>query len=240
MEKVVRYARFNTGTLDGGIEFKSWLTVCPFPECSHEIRIADETNKAGFFERVQDIRCEHARYTFDDGAIEFAKGSNMRNEIQKNKTGITLKTEYNQGFVAELKESIPPSERKWDSYHKVWGVSAEYADKATEIYNRYFGDTDAQIEKEIEQIKANQAAILEMEEHINEAIAALDDAISRYSFQSKSSIKGRMCRDMALLRHALNNARVPVDELVELQVRGMAAAIRLLRENSINQLTSRN
>jgi len=163
----------------------------------------------------------------------------MSARIEKTNMGIVLKTPFNREFVDDLKAQIPSSERRWDSYHKAWGVSAAYAEKAIELFECYFGDEDARINEEIEQIKKNQAVIIAQEDKINEAIIALDDSISHYSFQSSSSIKGRMCRDRALLAHSIDNASIPVEKLTELQVCGLAAAVRLIRDKSIWQMTSR-
>lgn len=161
---------------------------------------------------------------------------------------IALQTPYNRDFVGELKSKI--ADRQWDRDNKMWLVVNDEADKAIEIAARYFEVIDgrgkgseaveeAQIEAEIGQIKANQVWIIEHDDYIRDVIGALNIAISQYSFRSKSSIKGRMCRDAALLSHSLNNARMPVEQLTELHVRGLAAARRLLK-CSIAQLTSRN
>lgn len=150
---------------------------------------------------------------------------------------VALQTPYNQDFVSDLKSEI--ADRQWDRNNKVWLVANDEADKAIEITKRYFevidgcGKSDedmedAQIEAEIVQIKANQAAILEQEDYIEEIVGKLDTAIARYSFRSKSHIKGAMARDRALLEHSLSNARLPVEQLTELHVRGMAAALRLI------------
>ena len=161
---------------------------------------------------------------------------------------IALQTPYDHDFVDKLKSEI--SNRQWDRDNRVWLVAEDEADKALEIVARYFEVVDgrdkgedeieeAQLEAEIAQIKANQAWILEHEDHIIKAMNALDAQIKGYSFRSKSSIKGRMCRDAALLGHSLNNAKMPIEQLTELHVRGLAAARRLLEECSIAQLTSR-
>jgi len=169
--------------------------------------------------------------------------------INKKDDMIALQTPYDRDFVDALKSGI--SDRRWDRDNKVWLVAEAEADKAIEIVARYFEvidgrdkDTDeveeAQLEAEIAQIQANQAWIIEHEDHIIKAMNALDTQISGYSFRSKSAIKGRMCRDAALLGHSLNNAKMPIEQLTELHVRGLAAARRLLEECSIAQLTSRN
>jgi hypothetical protein len=155
----------------------------------------------------------------------------QRNEM------IALQTPYDRDFVDALKNGI--SDRRWDRDNKLWLVAESEADKALEIAARYFEVVDgrgksadeveeAQIEAEIAQIKANQAAILEREDYIEEVIGKLDAAIDHYSFRSKSSIKGAMVRDRALLEHSLNNARLSVERLTELHVKGMAAALRLI------------
>lgn len=169
--------------------------------------------------------------------------------ISKKENEIALQTPYDRDFVDKLKSEI--TSRRWDRDNKIWLVSEAEADKAIEIAARYFEIVEgrgknademeeAQIEAEIAQIEANQVWIIENEAHIEEAIDALDAQIGHYSFNSKSAIKGRMCRDRALLSHSLSNARIPVEQLAELQVRGLAAARRLLEKHNIAQLTSRN
>lgn len=159
--------------------------------------------------------------------------------ISKQSEMVALQTPYDRGFVDALKSEI--SNRRWDRDNKVWLIAENEAEKAIEIAARYFEVIDghdksademeeAQIEAEIAQIKANQAAILESENYIEGIIEKLDAAIDRYSFRSKSSVKGAMARDRALLEHSLNNARLPVERLTELHVRGMAAALRLIEE----------
>lgn len=160
--------------------------------------------------------------------------------IVKQNEMIALRTPYDRDFVDALKSEIHYTDRKWDRDDKVWLVSESEADKAIEIMARYFEVVDgrgksadeveeAQIEAEIAQIKANQAAILEQQEYIEATIGKLDVAIDRYSFRSKSYVKGAMARDRALLEHSLSNARLPVERLTELHVRGMAAALRLIK-----------
>jgi hypothetical protein len=160
--------------------------------------------------------------------------------ISKQDRMIAFQTPYNRDFVDELKNKIHYTERQWDRDNKVWLVTEAEADKALEITARYFEVVDgrgksadeveeAQIEAEIAQIKANQAAILEQQEYIEEIIDRLDTAIDRYSFRSKSAIKGAMARDRALLQHSLDNTKLPLERLTELHIRGMAAALRLIK-----------
>ena len=160
---------------------------------------------------------------------------------------VALQTPYHPQFVADLKAEIAYKDRQWDRDAKVWLVADAEASKAIKIARRYFdiqdcrgkGEAEAEeaaLEAEVTKIEADQQYILNSEAKINEWLGALDGAIGRYSFSSKSSVKGRMCRDRALLAHSLRNARVPVEQLVELQVRGLAAAVRLLKTSTIRQL----
>ena len=164
---------------------------------------------------------------------------------------VALQTPYHPQFVADLKAEIAYKDRQWDRDAKVWLVDEAEADKAIKIAAQFFNIQDCRgkgeaevedtaLEAEIAKIEADQQYILESEDKISEWIDALDAQIGRYSFSSKSSVKGRMCRDRALLAHSLDNAKTPVEQLVELQVRGLAAAVRLLQTNTIRQLTSRN
>jgi hypothetical protein len=155
--------------------------------------------------------------------------------ITKQDEMVAFQTPYDRDFVDAFKGEI--SDRRWDRDNKVWLVAEAEADKALEVAARYFEVVDgrdkgedeieeAQLEAEIAQIKANQAAILEKKAYIEEIIERLDTAISRYSFNSKSAIKGGMARDRALLQHSLDNAELPLERLTELHVRGMAATLR--------------
>lgn len=51
---------------------------------------------------------------------------------------LVVKTPYNAGFVASLKEEIPPSARKWDSQSKVWVVSPQYGDILVKLIYTYY------------------------------------------------------------------------------------------------------
>jgi len=164
---------------------------------------------------------------------------------------IGFKAPFNPQFLTEFKSAVDWRARKWDKADKVWLVDENEADQAIEVAARFFtiqdmrGKTaeeseDAALEVEVAQIEADQKYILSKEVHIEKAISALSDAISGYSFRSKSTIKGRMARDRALLSHAIDNAKTPIESLTELQVRGMAAAVKLLENHSIQQLTARS
>lgn len=156
--------------------------------------------------------------------------------------GIDLATPYDRDFVNDLKAEIHYSERQWNRDSKCWWVSEAVVEEAIEITARHFTIVDArgkgedeveedQIEAEIAEIAENQKAILGNKERIEAEIEDLGTRIARYSFRSKSSVKAGLARDQALLQHSLRNAAMPTEELAELQVRGLAAARRYLREN---------
>jgi hypothetical protein len=159
--------------------------------------------------------------------------------ISQNNEMIALQTPYNRDFVNDLKAEIHYTERQWDATNKYWWVVKAQENKALEIAARYFEIIDgrnksvdeiedAQIEGEIAQIIANQEEILKNKEYIQEIIERLSQAINRYSYGSKSAIKYALAKDRALLDHSLSNACIPVEQLTELQVRGMVAALRLI------------
>jgi hypothetical protein len=165
-------------------------------------------------------------------------------------TWVTFQTPYNYDFVQALKSKIHYADRKWNQDSKLWMVTEGEADTAIAVAAKYFDVRDQRemsiddaeedmLQAEIEKIKADQAYIIQQSEHINDAIKELGIAIGRYSHMSKSSVKDRMCRDRALLQHSLDNAQKPIEQLVEMEIRGMSAAVRLINENSIAKLTSR-
>lgn len=110
--------------------------------------------------------------------------------------------------------------RKFDGRSKIWSIP---------ITKEEFGfDEEQEIETEIDHIEDVQKSILENEAYIEEVVSELSARIDKFSFRSKSYVKGAMVRDRALLQHSLDNARIPVDNLTELQVRGMSSALRLI------------
>jgi len=166
--------------------------------------------------------------------------------IEQKDEWVAIQTPYDRDFVDALKAAIAYTDRKWDGSTKCWLVTEAESPAALEVAARFFEvqdrrGKDAQqvaameaeaedkaLVTEIEQIEANQAYILENEERIEQAIKNLSAQVSRYSFSSKSSIKGGLARTRALLQHSLDNARIPVDQLTELQVKGLASAVRHL------------
>jgi len=170
------------------------------------------------------------------------EGNEMKQAIIRNQNeGAAVQPPYDFQFLADLKAAVPAEARKWDGANKVWLIQPAYAEAAIKIASQYFSIVDgrnksaseieeAQIDAEIAAIQANQAFILKNEARIDEIIRDLDGKIARYSFRSTSSVKGGLCRDRALLAHSLDNARLRVESLAELQVRGLAAAVRYLNE----------
>ena len=163
---------------------------------------------------------------------------------QHNEEQIAIESPYNPDFVAALKTEIPWNSRTWAGKGAGWLVTNAEAGAAVEVASRHFDQVldirdgmseddveEAKLAAEIVVIEANQRYILESKERIEGIIEELDAIIARYSFQSKSRIKGAYAKDRALLRHSLANARLPLDELTELHVRGLAAAVRYLESN---------
>lgn len=152
---------------------------------------------------------------------------------------ILLDTPFDGKFLEALKKAIPYTERSWDRAVKVWVVTPSCAEEAIALTRRFFDVVDGrqlsaaaiedvQIEAEIAQIADDQNYIKERRDQIVNIISHLSEVIGRFSFSSKSRIKSAFARDRALLKHSLDNAELPVERLTELQVRGLAAARRLL------------
>ncbi len=155
---------------------------------------------------------------------------------------LAIQTPFNRDFINNLKKEIPHTDREWDSSSKSWLVDPLHEKKVVEITGRYFDIIDgrqkstaeiedAQIESEIARIKTNQEYILANQDRIEQIIEDLSYKIGRYSYGSKSTVRYGLAQDRALLQHSLSNAKQPVEELAELQVRGLAAAVRYLQEN---------
>ncbi len=155
---------------------------------------------------------------------------------------IAISTPYKAAFISALKAEIPLNSRSWDGIKKIWVIEEAEAEAAVAVVARFYSILDrrimsdadvenAKIEAEIVEIKNNQAAILAAAAWIEEKIEELDSIISRYSFRSvsRSSIKAAYASDRALLAHALANAALPIEQLAEIQVRGIAATVRYIK-----------
>jgi hypothetical protein len=139
-----------------------------------------------------------------------------------------------------LKDEIPYEDRRWDRERKAWVVSAAQAEKAIEITARFYqivdgrqmdaGDVEAtKIDAELEQIRADQALVLENEAYLQEKIEKLDAEVDAFSPRSKSLVKYNKAADSRLYYHAIQNARTPAEQLTELQIKSLAKVARMLR-----------
>ena len=159
-------------------------------------------------------------------------------------TDLIIRSPYNADFVAALKESVPPQARKWDGLNKAWTVSPEYGDVVAALMQQHYGvivdgrqsadeiaaaqdaAEEAALNAEIATIRRHQALILANKDELEANQERLDGKVKGYSYTSKSRVKASAASDAALLRHALESATKPVENLVEVEIRGMAAVVR--------------
>lgn len=152
--------------------------------------------------------------------------------------GNEIKCEF--PFDASALKAIKAVEgRRWDGQAKAWFVPAGSKAEAVSALAEFFKvvDTDsvgeggaklAKLDAMTDEIIENQKCILDNQERIEELIADMGGKIGRYSYTSHSRIKADLASDRALLQHALDNARLDPDRMTELQIRGLAAAVRFL------------
>lgn len=119
--------------------------------------------------------------------------------------------------------------RRWDGDRKLWVLPLTQSE-AKEVLSEYqiLGDEDEVLDAEIAEIEKFQKMILENEAQIKVEIEGLEESVKTYSFRSKSSRKASMATDCACLRHALHSAKLPIEELAEIQIRGMGSACRIM------------
>lgn len=171
---------------------------------------------------------------------------------QANEHQISIDTPYDRDWLDAFRLAIHYTNRKWGGKGTGWLVDDGVADEAIRITAQHFeiqdrrgrseaevvemqdAAEDAALEGEIAQIQSHQAYIREHETQIDHIISELDSVIGRYSYRSQSSIKAGLARDRALLWHSQRNAQLPVEQLTELHVRGLAAAVRLLEQGQIS------
>jgi hypothetical protein len=103
-------------------------------------------------------------------------------------------------------------------------------EEVREVLSEYqiLGDEDEVLDAEIAEIQKLQGWILEDEAQVLAEAQSLDAKVKGYSFRSKSSVKASLARDAACLHHAINSAKLPVEKLAEIQIKGMKAACSLM------------
>lgn len=149
---------------------------------------------------------------------------------------IVVRTPYNEGFVADLKNNIPYSMRKWEG--GVWNVDPKYEEQATDITKKYFL-TEIGLSKAARVEARNTVKrynVIGLQKGINGKRSTFDNAIQKltatiesYGYSSRSSNKADAIRVKALFEHALDNASWKVDKIVsgdDILTNGMRAALR--------------
>ena len=145
----------------------------------------------------------------------------------------TLKTEIKgkeytvtgSDFYSMLAQVKAISGRKWDGNRRLWILPGDIEEVRAALPElQILGDEDEVLGAEIAEIQKLQRWILEDEEKVaakrDELVAKRD----RYSFNSKSRIKHAVAVDVACLDHAIDSAKIPVERLAEVQIRGMKRA----------------
>jgi hypothetical protein len=119
--------------------------------------------------------------------------------------------------------------RRWDGDRKLWILPLTIAE-AKEALSEYkiLGDEDEVIDAEIAEIEKLQKWILEDEEKVLTEAQSLDTKVKSYSFHSKSSVKASLATEAACLHHAINSAKMPIEKLAEIQIKGMKAACKYM------------
>lgn len=148
----------------------------------------------------------------------------LKIEIEKKEFILTGKDFY------EILEDVKAIQgRRWDGDRKLWILPLTLAE-AKESFSEYkmLEDEEEVINEEITEIQKLQGWILEDESQVLEKAQNLDAKVKGYSFQSKSSVKASLARDAACLHHAINSAKLPVEKLTEIQIKGMKTACRLM------------
>jgi hypothetical protein len=171
---------------------------------------------------------------------QIAKNPDRDVAIMRNVGGkIHVATPYNADFVSDLKSNIAPSMRTWDSRQKVWVVDPSARGTVDDLTKQYFHalDGDKMTAAHIKQVKTyvrttriknNQRIIGQRQADIEKRIADLSDQIGRYSYSSRSARKHDLIRKRALFEHVLRDAKAKPEEMEDIQIRGLAAAIREL------------
>jgi hypothetical protein len=120
--------------------------------------------------------------------------------------------------------------RKWDSDSKRWILNSSWTIESLTEELSGLGWTlvfeDALLDFEIAAIQQWQQNLIEIREQVEQQIEGLSDRIDSYSYRSKSQVKSNLVRDRALLLGALDAAQKSIEQLSEVEVRSLRAALR--------------
>lgn len=128
-------------------------------------------------------------------------------------------------FYSMLAQVKAVEGRKWDGNRRLWilpGAIDEVRAALPEL--QILGDEDEVLNAEIAEIQKFQKWISEDEKKV---AAKRDELVAKrnsYSYGSKSRIKLAIATDAACLDHAIDSAKMPVEKLTEVQIRGMKRA----------------
>jgi hypothetical protein len=120
--------------------------------------------------------------------------------------------------------------RRWDGDSKVWVLPSSLVECRETALAEYqiVGDEEELLETEIQEIQRLQSILVENLDFVTEKKKELEAQRDNYSFHSKSRIKASIATNAACLGHAISNAQKPVEELVEIDIRGMKRAVEML------------
>jgi hypothetical protein len=113
---------------------------------------------------------------------------------------------------------------------KVWSLPVALAEARAALAPLQIVDEDGLLDAEIADIQRVQARLLELRQPIERRIHDLYDELSRYSRNSKSSIRAGKAVEYGRLGHALDYAQLMIEALTEPQIKTMYAALRDMEE----------
>jgi hypothetical protein len=112
---------------------------------------------------------------------------------------------------------------------KVWvlpGTLSEIGEILSPL--EVLADEDEVLNKELEEIAKIQKYVLDNERAISEESDNLGRQARSYSFNSKSRFKAAHLRNSGMLSHAIDYAKLPIEELSAPQIATLKAAVRYM------------
>ncbi len=109
---------------------------------------------------------------------------------------------------------------------KVWQLPQSLEEARAALAPLQVLDEDGLLEAEIADIQRVQQRLLELQPQIEARTHDLYGEMQGYSFRSKSSIRAGKAMEYGRLGHALDYAKLPVEQLTEPQVKTLYAALR--------------
>lgn len=111
---------------------------------------------------------------------------------------------------------------------KMWRLPLSLEEIRVQLAPLQVVDEDGLLDAEIADIRRVQNRLLELEPEIRQRTSGLYADVKSYSYRSKSRIKAGKAITMSNLDHAIEYAKLSIEQLTEPQIKSLYSALRIM------------